>query len=316
MRLSLPQGAKRGLTAFAIALTMGVFAPEFVVAQSKSEAQLTVRVQELEDTVRNLTGQIEGLQFALTQLQEQLAKMQQDNEFRFQELEGGAGKKPEAATQDAGATPVEALPQADTATDTTALPAPEPLAADTNAAGDPVVNDGLGDSADPLLGTNQAGEGTLGTLDENALGTRPLDLTLDSGQQLSDGDANAQYQAGYDALVRGDYAFAEDQLTQFIALYPDNPQAAEATNWLGEALLQQQKYAEAADVLTTGYQNYSNSPRTPDIMLRLGEAMNGAGEPETACRLFFEVSRRFPNQPTAFKQKLKSEQAAAQCQVQ
>jgi tol-pal system protein YbgF len=297
-------------------MTMGVFAPEFVLAQSKSEAQLIVRVQELEDTIRNLTGQVEGLQFALTQLQAQLAKMQEDNEFRFQQLEGGAGKKPEAATQSSGATPVEALPQAEPATETTTLPAPEPLVEGTNDAGDPIVDDGLGDSADPLLGSNQNGGGTLGTLDTNSLDGRPLDLTLDSGQALSDGDANAQYQAGYDALVRGDYAFAEDQLTQFIALYPDNPQAAEATNWLGEALLQQQKYAEAADVLTTGYQNYSNSPRTPDIMLRLGTAMNGAGEPDTACRLFFEVSKRFPNQPAAFMQKLKTEQQAAKCQVQ
>ena len=59
--------------------------------------------------------------------------------------------------------------------------------------------------------------------------------------------------------MRGDYAFAEDQFRQFIALYPKDPQAPDATNWLGEALLQRQAYDEAADVLLTGFQTYQSS---------------------------------------------------------
>ncbi|MEQ1770907.1 MAG: tol-pal system protein YbgF [Devosia sp.] len=214
--------------------------------------------------------------------------------------------------------PAGGSPQADTVNDTAALPPPEPLA-DANAGGEaaadaPVVlDDGLGESADPLVGSNTAGAGTLGALDPNAVGSRPLDLTLDGGQALTDGDALAQYQAGYDAIVRGDYAFAEDQLRQFIALYPDDPNAPDATNWLGEALLQRGAFEEAADVLTTGYQKYERSARAPDIMLRLGIALNGAGEPDTACRLFFEVTKRFANQPASFKQKLQDERAKAQC---
>ena len=51
---------------FAIVLVTGVFAPEFVLAQSTQEAQLTVRVQDLENTIRTLNGQVEGLQFQLT----------------------------------------------------------------------------------------------------------------------------------------------------------------------------------------------------------------------------------------------------------
>jgi len=39
---------------------LGVFTPSFTVAQSSSEAQLAVRIQELEDMVRSLTGQVEA----------------------------------------------------------------------------------------------------------------------------------------------------------------------------------------------------------------------------------------------------------------
>ncbi len=78
-----------------------------VVHTAQSAADLMVRIQDLEGTVRNLTGQVEVLQHQLAELQAAMQTMQQDNEFRFQELEGGAGKKSEAATS--GADPVQPL---------------------------------------------------------------------------------------------------------------------------------------------------------------------------------------------------------------
>lgn len=47
------------------------------------------RIMQLEEQIRQLTGRIEDLGFQLLQMQEQMRQMQQDNEFRFQELETG-----------------------------------------------------------------------------------------------------------------------------------------------------------------------------------------------------------------------------------
>lgn len=309
MRFSLPKGAARGLAAVSVVLVAGLFAPNFTVAQSQSEAQLVVRVQELEDAVRTLTGQVEGLQFQLTQMQELLQKQSEDNEFRFQQLEGGDAGKTDAATQSGGVTPSGALPQPNTGSAASVPPLEAPPLVDNPQPAAP-GNDGLGESADPLLGTG----GEDGGLQTNPLGQgRPLNLSLDSSQPLSDGDAQAQYDAGYEAIVRGDYTFAEEQFRQFIALYPDDPQAPDATNWLGEALLQRQAYDEAADALLTGFQNYESSERAPDLLLKLGIALQGAGETDAACRTFFEVSRRYPDQPTAFQARLQQERQSAAC---
>lgn len=313
--------------AFTLVLATGVFAPEFVFAQSTQEAQLAVRVQQLEDQVRTLTGQIDGLQFTLTQMQTQLQKMQDDNEYRFQQLEGGkagAGKKTDAATPSGGATPSGALPQAPTGEQTNTAPqqqtsgdagaAAAPSSSGDTAAADPnaaMDSDGLGESGDPLVGKG-GGEADLGTLPEGSV-SQPLNLSLDGNQDLSNGDAEAQYKAGYDAIMRGDYAFAEEQFRQFIALYPKDPQAPDATNWLGEALLQRQAYDDAADVLLTGFQNYETSPRAPDLLMKLGVALAGAGEGDTACRTFAEVVKRYPKQPAAFMQRLKQEESKARC---
>jgi tol-pal system protein YbgF len=336
VQLYLARWKLRGGVALAAILTAAIFAPMFVQAQSRNEAALAVQIQDLQDQVRSLTGQVEGLQFSIGQMQTQLQQMADDNEFRFQQLEGGGAGKTEAAPQSGGATPPAEAPQPDTGNQTTPAPdktaLPDPNAAPAGDAqagvsgslsnaepptsGDvPITNDvpmdDLGDSADPLLGQGQQGEApAAGTLGENSV---PLNLSLDGGQTLEDGDAKAQYAAGYDAITRGDYAFAEEQFRQFVALYPQDPQAPDATNWLGEALLQRQAYDEAADVLLTGFQNYERSSRAPDLLLKLGIALAGAGEVDTACRTYFEVSKRFPKQPAAFNQRLQAERQKAKC---
>ena len=126
----------RVTVAFAAALAIGIATPALVnaamfdtqpanvgrvisdeqapilVAQGQDVAQLLVRLQQLEEQNRVLNGQVEGLTFQLTQLQELVSR----NEARLQALEGGAGPKPEAATQPGGVTQPEALPQDPNAT--------------------------------------------------------------------------------------------------------------------------------------------------------------------------------------------------------
>ena len=67
---------------------------------------------QLEEQVRSLNGKVEELTFQLLQLQEQLRKMQEDSDFRFQQLEEQRGDAGPAAgsqeTQVATAAPADA----------------------------------------------------------------------------------------------------------------------------------------------------------------------------------------------------------------
>lgn len=74
----------------------GVPMPPMPIAQqpermqvAQSAASLAVRVDRLEEQMRQYNGQIEELNFRVRQLQEQLQRFQEDTEFRFQDLEGG-----------------------------------------------------------------------------------------------------------------------------------------------------------------------------------------------------------------------------------
>lgn len=315
MILASPVGRLAKRFVFAGALVLSLAAP---AAAQQNAAQLAVQIQEMQEQIRLLTGQVEGLQFQLTQMQTLLERQNEDNEFRFQQLEGGAGGKPQAATDPATA-PAQQLPQTQTQTETGSiqqLPASPDALPQLGADGVPGEGEpmdfNLGDSRDPLL---SGGQGTLGALDEsvNLGGGRPLDLTLDGGAKVSSGDAKAQYDAGYEAIVRGDYAFAQEQFAQFVELYPDDPQAADATNWLGEALIQQGQYDDAALLLAEGYKKYESDRRAPDLMLKLGTALNGTDQKELACRTFVTLEKRFLDLSAAFRQRLAEEKSKAQC---
>jgi tol-pal system protein YbgF len=328
--LALATALLLGVTAPALAFTtpslppaaigsvvMSDVAPQRIhVAQSQEAAQLAVRIQQLEEQIRLLNGQMDGLTFQLTQMQTLIERMTEDNEFRFQALEGGTPGKRPAATQTDGATPSEALPQDQDNAPMTEIPEQGVKPLPGEAEFDPTFTDGsvppdaLGNSGDPLLGT---GNGQVGA----ALGTgAPLDLSFDPNAPAAntgDADADAQYNAGYEALTRGDYSFAEDQFSQFLELYPDNAKAADAANWLGESLLQRKAYDEAAEVLLTAFQKAPDNPRAPDLLLKLAISLSGAQERETACRTFAEIDKRYTNLTPAFLTRLGEEKTKAEC---
>jgi tol-pal system protein YbgF len=311
----------------AIAATAGLLTLSMTVAgqgQGNDLATMQVRLDQLEEQVRLNSGQIEGLQFQLTQLQSLLERTQEDNEYRFQQLEGGGLGETDAVTPSGGETPAERLPQE-------TQPQTEPQAS-TPTVIDPLVGDSdlmdgseLGGEdnlyASDVFGQESGQEGSDGVVMGPPAGelgstppSEPLDLSFDPNAiPLEDGDANAQYQAGYDAVVRGEYAFAENQFRQFIESFPEHQQAPDATYWLGETLIERAAYGEAAEVLLEGFESYATSTRAPDLLFSLGVALHGAGEFDTACRTYGEVLRRYPDSTQAFKDRVTAEQAQAGC---
>lgn len=277
------------------------------VAQAQDTAQLLVRIQQLEEQLRLQNGQVEGLTFQLTQLQEILNRV----EARLSVLEGGSSApaaQPGSGTAGEGATGVP--------TDADGVPLTEipeqgvqPLPGEVEF--DPTFDDGsagsgaLGESSDPLVGTGAAGGVDLAT-------GQPLNLSL-TPADTGNADADAQFRAGFEAMQSGDYAFAEDQFSQFIELYPNNPQAADAASMLGDALLQRAAYNEAADVLLEAYQKAPDSPRAPELLIKLGASISGAGEREVACRTFAQVEASYPDLAQDLASRLAAEKSRAEC---
>ena len=101
MTLQLPKFAASARVAarvggLALAAALAVLpAP---AARAQDAADLVVRMGQLEEQVRTMSGRIEQLQFENRRLNEQLRKFQQDVEFRLQEKSGGGGASPAPST--------------------------------------------------------------------------------------------------------------------------------------------------------------------------------------------------------------------------
>jgi tol-pal system protein YbgF len=191
------------------------------------------------------------------------------------------------------------------------------------------AGDELGPSGDPLVGRGRPGEPRhaeevpLGPAAAHAVAAPPMPQRGPAQSVAAappppprppaNPEAQAQYKSGYDAVMRGDYSTAAGIFKRFIKAYPDDPQAPDATNWLGEALLEQHDYVDAADVLVKGYKAYQDSPRAPDMLLKLGIALSGANQTDAACKTFGLLQQKYTGTTAAFKNRLRDEMAKAKC---
>ena len=269
------------------------------------------RVMQLEEQVRQLTGQLEELNFQFLQLQEQLRRQQEDYEFRFRQLEDGA---PSAPMQEGLATPA---------------PAPDPQARARLQPAAPPTGTGQADRvvlADPGAAATGAPPRTLGTLTIDPSGavvdsdidfsSSALDAAIDGEQVASiTGRMNPEelYRAGYGHVLNGDYRLAEDLFRSFIELYPDDLLAADARFWLGESVLGQGRFEDAAAIFIDARSRHPQAAKAPETMLKIGTIMAALGNRDMACVTLSDALDIHGDMNPNVRQAIVEERAKARC---
>jgi tol-pal system protein YbgF len=291
------------------------------VAASAQSVDTELRVQQLEEQLRQLNGKVEEMSFQMLQMQEQLRKAQEDNEFRFQELEGGGKTKKKSA--------VEQPADQDTANNTSGDQTPEVQPGDEAAQLDQPMdqnNNQLDMGTPPIdLGKLKVDENgnVMGAEegDPNAVAKQDLPApdtsTVDQNDQTasldpksSDGD---QYQSAYEQVLAGDYAAAESGFSTFIASHPDSKKIADANFWLGEAQYSQGKYNEAAKTFLNAYKTYGKSEKAPEMLLKLAMSLAALDSRDTACATLRQVAKSYPKASRAIIGKVATEQKRLSC---
>jgi tol-pal system protein YbgF len=304
-------------------------------------ADAAFRINQLEEQVRSLNGKIEELNFIILQLQEELRKMQEDNEFRFQEIEQRSGIEPKS-----GGSAVGGIRRQSGAEEGTAPPQQQVAPENQAAAGGQAIEeqdtvrtiDGV-EIFEDKPGQQESGEpqplGKLvfdgnGNLIDSSI-EKPLDLTKPPGSQDQIGTvlqqqqqqaalgpdpaqaADQAYDLGYTYLQAGDYRHAANSFREFVRDYPKHAKIAEARFWLGESLLAMKKYDEAAKVLLETHKQYPNARLAPQTLLKLGVSLAGMNQRELACATFAEVYKKYPKASESVRAKVAAEQKAANC---
>jgi tol-pal system protein YbgF len=306
-------------------------------AAAQDPGDFVVRLNRLENQVRQMSGHIEQLQFENGQLKAQLRKFQEDVEFRFQERSAprtAAPAPPNAAGQP------QAKPRRGDAFDPAATPnapgAPMPLGATPPSP--PLPNQGViagvtPGPAGPLppRGAIESGPiiGSLIEDDDDAPPGTGAPLDLGAGRVASaapppprpspsvaatgTGNPRADYDAAYAYILQRQYEQAEMGLRQFLQSHPRDRLVPDAIYWLGESYLQRNRPREAAEQFLRISTEHARSAKAPDAMLRLGIALNALGARDQACATFAELGRKYPDASGSVRQGVERELKRARC---
>ena len=269
-------------------------------------AAQTVRIDRLENSVRSLTGQIEQLQFQNRKLADDLRKVQQDVDFRFQDLER------------AGSRPAGGVPQKRSEAPS---PVGNPAGLPMDASGAPAASDvtpvpakparRVGDAFDPDSNPNAPGA-------PRPLGTSTPSAPLPGRRDAANG---AVPNAPLDLMKRQPVDTGGDQSTEngVAAISPEAvpvdpvPRAALNPNAVASLapggtrdeynadldLYRQGQYDNAATGLKSFVDKYPRDRMVPDAVYLLGETYSKLGRHREAAEQYLRLSTDFSKAPRA-----------------
>ena len=251
-------------------------------ADTQAAVNSEVRFGQLDDQMRNITGQIEQLTNDVAQLKRRLDTLSSDVDQRLTALEHGQGGAAAAAAPPSGS-----------ASDPRALATATPP---------------KGAGANPAEPASQSG--TLGQIggDKTATPARAAAPPPPSGSTPQE-----QYNYAFGLLRQANYPAAEQSLRAFVQQHPNDPLAGNAQYWLGETYYVRQDYTNAAAVFAEGYQKYPKGGKAADNLLKLGMALGQLGQKADACRAFARLDRDFPGAPGNVKERAADEKKRLAC---
>jgi tol-pal system protein YbgF len=239
---------------------------------------LNDKVRDLQDAASRLTGQNEELSHRLNELNEKIEHQQKDFEYRLcalaaQQLGTGTAQgDPNAVPCPGGmGAPMNIAPQ--TAPGAAAPPLPQTIG--------PRSDTGAHLAPPP---------GVLGTLPSGQAAAKPAP----AGPAAGDDTVHAQYSAAMNLLAKARYDDARAAFRAFADANPASDLTPIAVYWVGDIAYVQKDYPGAESAFAEVIKKYPTSPRAPDSILKLGQALIGAGQKKEGCTALAALPVKFP----------------------
>lgn len=262
-------------TAFAVVAQAAQVVPVIEINQNNSAAgnyalsqssQLIITIQQLQDEVRGLRGQLESQEY-------RLKRIETDQKERYRDLDRRLSLILQSQMQGETQGEIQGKSSAD------------PVISE-----EPTRTSSVDVKAEDKAAANKAAAG----LDNADQSTATSPDTADS----SINDQN-DYQAAF-ALVRArDFNGAANSFTRFLADYPDSPRVPNAHYWLGEIYLAQGKQNESEAAFLRVADEYSDSRKAADALYKLGILYKQQGNLEKSMAFMSRVVAEYPETSAA-----------------
>ena len=259
------------------------------IAGPASAQDIATRILNIENQMRDLTGQLEELNFSMKQLQKQIAAGGSQSGSLEPVFKAPAKPSLKKLAAEQGieqiGDPEDAVPQQKRAVITGAEQVED---LNNQAATTPAVTN----DAEAAIGEDAAVASAVPAIgaDDAATGDSIEQVSLTPQAETPE----AVYERWYEALLRRQFPEAETGFKDFLAKYPEHSLAGSAQFQLGETFYAQADYEGAARNFLQGYKNYPKSRRAPDSLLKLGMSLKKMGQKEQACAALGSVGAEFP----------------------
>jgi tol-pal system protein YbgF len=259
-------------------------------AQDQSIATLNQRVSDLEQTLRQLTGQMEELDHRVSEFNAKIDRMQKDFDYKICE----AVAQQMSTSASAGDQP--ALP---------CSPGQNQMPASTGDVAPPANSAPVHLAPPP---------GVLGTLPQGA----PLPQT--SGDQpppagpaqTASIDTHAPFDAAMKLLRAAQYDEATAAFRNFADTYPKDDLAPQAIYWIGSIAYLRKDYPNAAHAFAEEIKKFPSNPRAPESMFKLGQSLIAMNQKKEGCTALAALEKTYPTaSKTVQAQALTARKAAA-----
>ena len=275
-------------------------------------AELVLRVNQLEQELRQASGRIEELENAEHRLETELQKFRQDVEFRFGDHSEGASRQPDVA--EAPASPAEPAAPARPRNRTRSIPTLTRMRPARRGRSEPRRRARLLVREAPRRRRSAArarqGRGGQSRARRQPPASGPT--IVGSGVAMLD-QPREQFNAALQAFQAGQYPEAEAGFKSFLATNPSHRLSADAIFYIGETYLQRSRPREAAEQYLKVTTDYSKSSRAPESMVRLGQTLAALGNNEQACATLTEFGKRYPSASASVKKLAEHESAKDHC---
>ncbi len=263
-------------------------------------ARLSVRINELENQMRQLTGQLEETAYRITQMTTRMDKLVADVDYRLTSLEGGMQAPRPASSQEAATTPQNAqtaqgIQGQQLAAPATGQTAPAPTASQPGVLGTLSGQD----LKNPSL-----------TATEQPAPVTPQETAVVETANLT---PEALYESSRQKLMRGEVGDAEKGFKSFLSDNKGHKLTGNVRYWLGETYYVQGNYAQAASTFLEGYQKDPRGAKAPDSLLKLGMSLSKMEKLREACATFGKLRGDFPKMPAHLSKTLERERTNAKC---
>lgn len=253
----------------------------------QSLLKLLQRIDNLQQEVRVLSGEVESLQHELSKQQKRNRELYRDTDQRITQIESRQRSLENDASLGLGLDENfdgaldETLDETlDGQLDETALP-------DVN-----VVPEGDGASINSPRFVNPNSNNLVASNPNDPLAPRvPVRANTN---RAATAEEKSAYANAYDLLARGDSAGAVSLFDNFLRQYPDGPFSDNAWYWQGEAFYATRSFDRARNNFSIVVNSFPESAKVPDARLKIGYAMYEQGDFVTARQVLTSVQNDYP----------------------